>query len=99
MVRINWTKIALEDLRHIFDYISYDSIRYAKIQVVNIRDKTKILKQSPYACKVVTELNKQNIRELIEGNYRIIYKIVDEERIDILAIHHGARDFLRRIIS
>ena len=28
------------------------------------------------------------MRELVEGNYRIIYKLVDKGRIDILTIHH-----------
>lgn len=35
---------------------------------------------------------------LIEGNYRIIYKIVDPEKIDVLTIHHSARDLYRRKI-
>jgi len=39
------------------------------------------------------------IRELIEGNYRIIYKIVNEYQIDILTIHHSARDLKRRNVD
>ncbi len=39
------------------------------------------------------ETNKSNIRELIEGRYRIIYKIVSTEHIDILTIHHSSKDF------
>ena len=35
------------------------------------------------------------VRELVEGNYRNIYKLVDKGRIDILTIHHRSRDFLR----
>ena len=33
------------------------------------------------------------MRELVEGNYRNIYKLVDKGRIDILTIHHRSRDF------
>jgi mRNA-degrading endonuclease RelE of RelBE toxin-antitoxin system len=33
----------------------------------------------------------ENIRELILGNYRIIYRIISEERIDILTVHHSAK--------
>jgi len=44
----------------------------------------------------VTEISRENIRELIEGNYRIIYKIVAEDQIDILTIHHPARDLTGR---
>ena len=45
------------------------------------------------------EINRENIRELIEGNYRIIYKILEENKIDILTIHHSARDLTRRKIE
>ena len=43
--------------------------------------------------KEVTERGDFAVRELVEGNYRIIYKLVDKGRIDILTIHHRSRDF------
>ena len=98
MVRINWTPQARDDLKSIAEYISSDSVRYAKLQVVKIRTRTKILKSHIKSGKIVTEINDKNIRELIEGNYRIIYKIVSENQIDILTIHHSARDLTRRSI-
>jgi len=45
----------------------------------------------PYSGKVVPEFNKEYIRELIRGNYRLVYQIVGENRIDILTVHHCAR--------
>ncbi len=36
------------------------------------------------------ELETQNIREIILGNYRLIYRIKELE-VQILTIHHGAR--------
>lgn len=71
---------------------------YAKLQILRITFRTKILKSQIFSGKVVLEINQQNIRELIEGNYRIIYKIVDPERLDILTIHHSARDLYKREI-
>ena len=91
MVRINWTFQARNDLKDIAEYISKDSIRYAKLQAERIKEKTKILKTYPRAGKIVQEINQENIRELIEGNYRIIYKIVTDNQIDILTIHHSSR--------
>jgi len=43
--------------------------------------------------KEVTERGDFAVRELVEGNYRIINKLVDKGRIDILTIHHRSRDF------
>ena len=46
----------------------------------------------PLSGRVVPEFNTPNIRELIEGNYRIIYKVnTDSTSIGIVRIHHGAR--------
>jgi len=99
MVRINWTFQAKDDLKAIAEYISRDSKRYAKLQVIRIKNRTRILKTQVRSGKIVPEINKENIRELIEGNYRIIYKIVKDNRIDILTIHHSARDLTKRKIE
>jgi len=99
MVRINWTFQAKDDLKAIAEYISKDSKRYAKLQVIRLKNRTKILRTQIRSGKIVPEINKENIRELIEGNYRIIYKLVKDNQIDILTIHHSARDLKRRIIK
>jgi len=96
MVRINWTSIAIADLKSIAEYIARDSKRYAKLQVQKISQRVKDLKQHPQTGKIVPEINEQNVRELIEGNYRIIYEIVNAERIDVLTVHHSSRDLNRR---
>ena len=99
MVRLNWTFQAKDDLKAIAEYISRDSKRYAKLQVIRLKNRTRILKNQVRAGKIVPEIDKENIRELIEGNYRIIYKIVKDNRIDILTIHHSARDLTKRKIE
>ena len=98
MVRINWTFQAKDDLKNIAEYISKDSKRYAKLQVTRLKTRTRILKTQTRTGKIVSEINRENIRELIEGSYRIIYKIVEDNQIDILTIHHSARDLTRRKI-
>ena len=99
MVRINWTFQAKEDLKNIAEYISNDSKRYAKLQVLRLKNKTDILKNHIRIGRIVPEMNIENIRELIEENYRIIYKIVSQEQVDILTIHHSARDLQKRKIE
>ena len=99
MVLINWTFQAKDDLKGIADYISKDSKRYAKYQVAKIKNRTKILKGHIKIGKKVPEIKQENIRELIEGNYRIVYKIVTKNHIDILTIYHSARDLSKREIK
>lgn len=91
MVEIRWTPQAIDDINNIAEYISKDSIKYAKIQTERFFDATEILKTQPTVGRIVPEIEKPTIRELILGNYRIIYKIINKKRIDILTIHHSAR--------
>jgi toxin ParE1/3/4 len=48
------------------------------------------LNSSTYAKRMVPEYQAEDIRELIEKPYRIIYR-VKQDRIDVLAVIHGAR--------
>jgi len=98
MVRITWTSQARDDLKSIAEYISLDSVKYAKLQVSRIKARTKILKSYLRIGNIVPEINDENVRELVEGNYRIIYRILSDKQVDIVAIHHIARDLTRRTI-
>ncbi|MDL2322671.1 type II toxin-antitoxin system RelE/ParE family toxin [Bacteroidales bacterium OttesenSCG-928-A17] len=91
MAEIKWTNFAIENLNAIGEYIEKDSFRYAQIVVNYLFDSTEILENNPLAGRVVPEFGNNNIRELIRGNYRIVYRIVNEKRIDIIAVHHSAR--------
>lgn len=99
MVEIRWLKSAKKDLREIYDFIATDSEFYAKYQVRQIKSKTDILKSLHLAGKKVEEIDNEAIREIIQSHYRIIYRIVEPQLIHIILIHHGARDFTKRIRS
>ena len=68
MVRIRWTDQSIRDLRDIYDFISRDSKKYAKHQVIRIQVKTKLLRKAPRAGRMVPEIADPAYRELIEGN-------------------------------
>ncbi len=91
MAKIIWSNLALEDLRAIHEYIAQDSAMYAERLIDRIIERVDILEKHPRVGRIVPEFNLQNIRELIEGNYRIIYRIETEDKIGIARIHHSAR--------
>lgn len=99
MVRINWSKLALTDLKNIADFISKDSKVYAKRHITRIILRTKILKKYPKAGKITSEVGEECVRELVLGNYRIIYEIISDVQVDILTIHHSSRDLSKTIIK
>jgi addiction module RelE/StbE family toxin len=91
MVRVSWTYNALENLDDIGSYIEKDSMKYAKIVVKSLFTSTNLLKRHPRLGRMVPEFDNPNIRELIKGSYRIIYRIVDEKHIDVVTVYHSAR--------
>jgi toxin ParE1/3/4 len=91
MARLNWTEQSINDLLNIAEFIAKDSIKYSVIQIKRIRERAKLLKTQPLLGRIVPETKNESIRELILGSYRIIYKIISEERIDILTVHHSAK--------
>lgn len=91
MAKINWTVQAKNDLIAIGEFIAQNSTKFSKIQILRIRDRVKQLREFPQSGRIVPEFDKETIRELILGSYRIVYKLLDTGEIDILTVHHSAR--------
>lgn len=92
MVKIVWTQRSLSDLKSIAEYISKDSVKYASLTIERLIDIPKFIESNPKIGRKVPEVSKNsNIREMIFGNYRIIYKISNHSIAYILTIHHSAR--------
>jgi toxin ParE1/3/4 len=93
-VKVVWAIRAKQNLRAIHDYIAEDSPRYATRMVDRITMKTASLDRFPLAGHVVPEYEgeteRESVRQILEGNYRIIYR-VRPDRIEVLTVIHGAR--------
>lgn len=90
MVKVIWTDDAIDDLKEIHTYISKDSISAASRFIDSIIGRVDVLQSFPKSGRVVPEFEDQNIRELIKGNYRIVYQLISEIEVNILRIHHSA---------
>jgi toxin ParE1/3/4 len=89
--KVTWARPALEDLEQIADYIAVDSKYYAAAFVQDIRDAARSLRQVARRGRIVPELSDPTIRELLIGNYRLLYQLRKSEVL-VLALIHGARD-------
>ena len=92
MVKIVFSPLAKFDLKEIIDFIKRDSLRYAILESKKIQAAINGLMKHPLMGRVVPEIENSQYRELIFRNYRIIYRIVSEEQINIITIHHHARN-------
>ena len=84
------TENALGHLTAIHDYIAQNSVRYAQGMVDRITRRTEKLAQFPELGGTVPEYEDQSIREVLERPYRIVYRVT-KNRVEILAVVHGAR--------
>jgi len=91
MVKIVWTSRSLNDLEEIGNYISKDSPKYAKLTLEKLIETAKLIEANPLIGRIVPEVKQKNIREIITGNYRIIYNIRDNRFAYILTVHHSSR--------
>jgi addiction module RelE/StbE family toxin len=89
--KVVWAESAWRDLEQVADYIAQDSPAYAAAFVGRIRERASTLDRLAHRSRVVPELGEPTLRELLIGNYRLLYEIHDET-IAILALIHGARD-------
>ena len=89
-MKVEWTANAIRQLDGIYDYISRDSIIYARRMVDRLTARTMQLRDHPLSGSVVPEFGDESIREVIEGPYRIAYRKVGLT-LYVLAVIHGAR--------
>jgi toxin ParE1/3/4 len=90
MPRIVWSEQARDDLRGIKAYIGQDSPEAADKFVQRLTDRTRSLQQFPLMGAIIAEDDTATYREVLEGSYRIIYR-VDEDAVQIAMVFHGAR--------
>ena len=91
--RVEWTEAAWGDLEQIGDYIAADSPHYAASFVRRVRNVARSLADFAERGPAVPEFGDAAIRELIVGNYRLVYKI-SRNTVTVLAVIHGARDLV-----
>lgn len=89
-MNVHWTNTALEHLIAIYEYIARDSERYALRLIDRITARSEQIGRYPESGRAVPEFDAPDVREVYESSYRIIYR-VQPERVDVLAVVHGAR--------
>lgn len=92
-MNVHWTDTAVSHLDAIHAYIAQDSPEYAKRVVDKLTGRSQQIADFPQSGRAVPEFELDQIREVIEHPYRIIYYIKPDQ-IDVLAVLHGAQNAL-----
>ena len=93
MAQVIWTAQATEDIERIAEYVAQESEQYASLLVTKLYARAQPLRQFPLMGRMVPEKEDPSVRELIEGNYRIIYEVLSEDIVLIETVRHSAQNF------
>lgn len=91
-MKLQWSETATRDLISIRRYIAEDNPTAAKNWIDRLRTRAANTVHAPWAGRKVPELSRDDIREVIEGNYRIVYQ-VHGDQISILTVFEAHRLF------
>lgn len=91
-MKLRWTLRAVEDLSAIQRYIARDKPRAGRAWVAKLRQRARCAAETPLAGRVVPEIGRNDIREVLLGAYRIVYRLHDDAVV-VLTVFEGHRSF------
>ena len=89
-MKILWTEHAAACLVEIEDYIALDDPMAAQRWVEQLIQRTRVLADHPHAGRRLPEMPNGPLRELIEANYRIVYRVTGQT-VEILTVFERHR--------
>ena len=99
MYTIKITRVAEEDLLEVVQYIS-EKLK-SPIAAINLMDlieqKIKVLEESPFSCKLISDeyFQQKGIRFLQVKSYMIFFRIIeDRKEITIIRVLYARRDWI-----
>lgn len=93
-MRVHWTNTALDHLLAIHEYAAQNSEIYADRLVDRLTRRSEQIGRFPRSGRIVPEYKRDDLREVIERPYRVIYRI-KKAQIDVLAVMHGVQQLPR----
>jgi plasmid stabilization system protein ParE len=85
---LRWSPLALKRVEEIALYIKKDNPQAARDWIASVFSRVALLPKFPDSGRIVPEVNRDDVRELLLGAYRIIYRRRNEE-VAVLTVRHG----------
>ena len=97
-MKIVWSPLAIERMSDIAQYIAQDNPDATAKWINKVFKKVGRLNDFPKSGRKVPETKRTDILEIFYGNYRIIYRLRQNE-ISILTVRHGKQILPQEDIS
>ena len=91
-MRLVWAPLADRQVDEVLAYIAADDLAAASRWLEDLLERVAALRRFPDSGRVVPELGRDEIRELLLGSYRVIYRHRGD-LVEIAVIRHQARHF------
>ena len=91
MAQVIWANAAIDDLQRLREYFEPASPRFAEKLMDQLISRTRILADFPQSGRKVPEFEDVQLREVQSGNYRIIYRLEQIDKVEIARIFHSAQ--------
>jgi plasmid stabilization system protein ParE len=91
-VKVIWSPLAIQRVLETSDFIALDkpdaAIRWAE----SVFRAVERLELHPESGRIVPELGRAEVREIVHGSYRVIYRVGDD-RVLILTVRGSRQQF------
>lgn len=91
-MRLIWSPLADAQVDDAVAYIAADDPAAALAWLERMLERVRSLADYPGSGRMVPELQREDVRELIVPPYRVMYRRT-ADAVEIAAIRHGARHF------
>jgi toxin ParE1/3/4 len=89
-MKIIWSPLAIDRADEIVERILVDNEAAAEKWLTTLLRRVQRLGNYPKSGRIVPEIERRDIREILHGTYRVIYRF-DAARVTILTIRHSRR--------
>ncbi len=89
-MKVVWTRLANRQVDDAFETIATENPAAAHRWLKRVLEQTRSLASFPDRGRLVPELSRSDIRELLVHPYRVLYRYDDAEVV-ILLLHHDRR--------
>ncbi|HEX9811203.1 MAG TPA: type II toxin-antitoxin system RelE/ParE family toxin [Burkholderiales bacterium] len=86
-MRVHWTTRAKARLHLLHNHIAQDAPLVAPKVIERLIERSRQIATVPHAGRQVPEYQREDVREVLERPYRLIYRILSD-RIDIITVMH-----------